>query len=631
MSGMGMNGANQTDNGHIEKMNAFLDRVTEEIVGLREKKMVREEMEDHIEDEAFELMDEGMNESAAYVEAVSRMGDANELAHELMLAHPYDSNNGFNKMLTVLWIGIFLIWLPDVNNMRPDAISWIGTYIMIFSLYRMRTISKSFRKAFYASYGLGLLMPITVLAQTQPYAILQTILRVGNMIASGIVLMMMANYLDAAVETELNKDDGSIAWVLKVYICAETLLILILNAIHGFPKESVNINVNGTWGFLIIIGVIALKICDILFIIKTWKIKRILQEESYAGIEPFSWKKIWGYLIPLVGMTLLPALVSIAISIWPVHGKYMMNLPEKEFSQLSNEEAKEQLLSILPEDEKTELESYDIFYFDRRGEGNWEISEGNPKMWLLRGKRVVPDIARGQQERVATFTVWENPKVGFKAASGFWIAGRYDMGDNIKKTCHQSFFAYEKDGMLYEFEPSRVWEMPRKTIAEYALNHGADRVYCYQALTVWRLADYNVQVGYEAAIQHSPLRIPYDDFVVKEDSRSGGYAITEMVTLNNQMSLLDYGTVRTQSNSVWEKIGGIAHFAGEEGPERHSFYQYNSYGDWFEDLYQNGEWDTYDDDNWPDISEPNAAADMFETDPFESQSSAQWQDYETGV
>ena len=631
MSDMGKNGANQTDNGHIEKMNAFLDRVTEEIVGLREKKMVREEMEDHIEDEAFELMDEGMNESAAYVEAVSRMGDANELAHELMLAHPYDSNNGFNKMLTVLWIGIFLIWLPDVNNMRPDVISWIGTYIMIFSLYRMRTISKSFRKAFYASYGLGLLMPITVLAQTQPYTILQTGLRIGNMIASGIVLMMMANYLDAAVETELNKDDGSIAWVLKVYICAETLLILILNAIHGFPKESVNINVNGTWGFLIIIGVIALKICDILFIIKTWKIKRILQEESYAGIEPFSWKKLLKYLIPLVGMTLLPAIVSIAISIWPVHGKYMMNLPEKEFSQLSKEEAKEQLLSILPEDEKTELETYDIFYFDRRGEGNWEISEGNPKMWLLRGKRVVPDIARGQQERVATFTVWENPKVGFKAASGFWIAGRYDMGDDIKKTCHQSFFAYEKDGMLYEFEPSRVWEMPRKTIAEYALNHGADRVYCYQALTVWRLADYNVQVGYEAAIQHSPLRIPYDDFVVKEDSRSGGYAITEMVTLNNQMSLLDYGTVRPQSNLVWEKIGGIAHFAGEEGPERHSFYQYNSYGDWFEDLYQNGEWDTYDDDNWPDISEPNAAADMFETDPFESQSSAQWQDYETGV
>lgn len=631
MSDMGMNGANQTDNGHIEKMNAFLDRVTEEIVGLREKKMVREEMEDHIEDEAFELMDEGMNESAAYVEAVSRMGDANELAHELMLAHPYDSNNGFNKMLTVLWIGIFMMWLTNGNDIRSWILSLIGIYLMIFALYRMRTISKSFRRAFYAAYGFGLLMPITVLAQTQPYAILQTIVRVGNMIASGIVLMMMANYLDAAVETELNKDDGSIAWVLKVYICAETLLILILNAIHGFPKESVNINVNGTWGFLIIIGVIALKICDILFIIKTWKIKRILQEESYAGIEPFSWKKIWGYLIPLVGMTLLPALVSIAISIWPVHGKYMMNLPEKEFSQLSNEEAKEQLLSILPEDEKTELETYDIFYFDRRGEGNWEISEGNPKVWMLRGKRVVPDIARGQQERVATFTVWENPKIGFKAASGFWIAGRYDMGDDIKKTCHQSFFAYEKDGMLYEFEPSRVWEMSQKTIAEYALNHGADRVYCYQALMVCYLVDYNVQVGYEAAIQHSPIRIPYDDFVVKEDSRSGGYAITEMVTPNNQISLLDYGTVRTQSNSVWEKIGGIAHFVGEEGPERHNFYQYNSYGDWFESLYQNGEWDTYDDDNWPDISEPNAAADMFETDPFESQSSAQWQDYETGV
>ena len=148
MSGDGMNGANQTDNGHIEKMNAFLDRVTEEIVGLREKRMVREEMEDHIEDEAFELMDEGMNESAAYVEAVSRMGDANELAHELMLAHPYDSNMVLNKNAYRHLDWNFLNLLPDVNNMRPDVISWIGTYIMIFSLYRMRTISKSFRRAF---------------------------------------------------------------------------------------------------------------------------------------------------------------------------------------------------------------------------------------------------------------------------------------------------------------------------------------------------------------------------------------------------------------------------------------------------------------------------------------------------
>ena len=135
MSDMGTNGANQTDNGHIEKMNAFLDRVTEEIVGLREKKMVREEMEDHIEDEAFELMDEGMNESAAYVEAVSRMGDANELAHELMLAHPYDSNNGFNKMLTVLWIGIFMMWLTNGNDIRSWILSLIGIYLMIFALY----------------------------------------------------------------------------------------------------------------------------------------------------------------------------------------------------------------------------------------------------------------------------------------------------------------------------------------------------------------------------------------------------------------------------------------------------------------------------------------------------------------
>ena len=658
---------------HIEKKNAFLDRVTEEIVGQREKKIVREEMESHIEDEAYELMDEGMNEEAAYVEAVSRMGNADELAHEFKLVHPYDSNNGFNKMLTVLWIGIFLVWLPNVNNMLPGVMGWIGVYLMVFSLYRMRTISKSFRKAFYAAYGWGLVMPIAVLAQVQPYEFLQFGLRVGTMIASSIAVMVMANYLDAAAEAELSKDDGSIAWVLKVFICGKMLLLLVLNAIHGFPEGNIDINANDTFGFLIIIGLIAFEICDILFIIKTWKIKRILQEESYAGIEPFSWEKLWGYLIPIVGMALLPVIVSIAISIWPVHGTYVMNLPEKEFSQLSNEDAMERLMSILPEDEKEELDQYNIFYFGRRGEGNWEISDGNPKVWLLRGDCVVPNARRSQRERAGIFTVWEKPTDGFKAAGGFWVAGRYDMGDEVEETHHRSFFAYEKDGMLYEFQPSRVWEMSRKTIAEYALKQDADRVYCYQALTVWRAADFNMQVGYEAAVQHSPLRIPYDDFVVKEDSRNDGYLITEMVTLNNQISLLDYGTVRTQSNSVWEKIGGIAHFAGVEGPEHHNFYPYNSYGDWFESLYQNGEWDTYDDDNWPDVSESNSATDMFETspsptanssyetqpapvmnlpetqpaptvsadsfeaqpqstaEPFEPQSSVPWQDYETGV
>ena len=42
MSDMGKNGANQTDNGHIEKMNAFLDRVTEEIVRSEERRVGKE-------------------------------------------------------------------------------------------------------------------------------------------------------------------------------------------------------------------------------------------------------------------------------------------------------------------------------------------------------------------------------------------------------------------------------------------------------------------------------------------------------------------------------------------------------------------------------------------------------------
>ena len=96
---------------------------------------------------------------------------------------------------------------------------------------------------------------------------------------------------------------------------------------------------------------------------------------------------------------------------------------------------------------------------------------------------------------VATFTVWENPKVGFKAASGFWIAGRYDMGDDIKKRLAINHFSpMKKMECCMNLSQAACGDVT-KTIAEYALNHGADRVYCYQALTVCYLVDYNVQVA----------------------------------------------------------------------------------------------------------------------------------------
>lgn len=96
-----------------------------------------------------------------------------------------------------------------------------------------------------------------------------------------------------------------------------------------------------------------------------------------------------------------------------------MNLPEKEFSQLSNEDAMERLMSILPEDEKAELDQYNVFYFDRRGEGNWEISEDNPKVWLLRGNCVVSNASRSQRERVGIFTVWENQRMALRRREAF--------------------------------------------------------------------------------------------------------------------------------------------------------------------------------------------------------------------
>ena len=144
----------------------------------------------------------------------------------------------------------------------------------------------------------------------------------------------------------------------------------------------------------------------------------------------------------LVGMTLLPAIVSIAISIWPVHGKYMMNLPE-EFHSFQMRR-RSNFIHTSQEDEKTELESARHFILtDERRELKWR----SPKMWLLRGKEHCgAGCCEGtQQERVATFTVWES-QVGFKAARWILDCRRYDMGDDIK-------------GLPQSFSPMKRWNV----------------------------------------------------------------------------------------------------------------------------------------------------------------------------
>lgn len=555
------NGAN-----HIEKMNAFLDRVTQQIPGIREKKIVREEMEDHIEEEAADLMESGMNEEAAYVEAVSRMGDAGELAHELMLVHSYDSNEGFNRMVLVLWIGLFLTWLPRVNQMPSIIFGWLGMYLTVFALYRMRTVSQKFRRAFYASYTMALLMPLSVLALAQPSAQLDFFLRALSACGFIVCLFILAYSLEAAVCAELDREWTGVVWLLRVFICVLSGGNFLISAFHGFPRESVSVSIDGPFGFLIVIVMLAVVILDFIWIFQTRKVKKALQEESYAGIEPFSFRKMLGYLVPLVCMVLLPVAVSIIFSVWPVRGTFYMSLPDTEFELLSEDGQKERLLSILPEDEKGELGQFEVLSFDKKGSGNWGLCDGSPDVWVIRAARQMTEERRSSRERIAVFSVWENPEAGFKAAGGFWVTGRYSMGDEFEEIRHRSFFAYEKDGVLYEFDPVRLWEMDQKTAAEYALRQDADRVYCYQALTVWKTLDENMQVGYEAAVQHSPVRIPYDDILVQNDCSTGGLVMMNIVNQNrNLINLLDYGWVRDQSNDVWEKTGQIARFVGADG------------------------------------------------------------------
>lgn len=556
-------GTNNT--GHIEKMNAFLDRVVAPIPGLREKKIVREEMKSHIEDEAFELMEEGVNEEAAYVEAVSNMGDASELAYELMMVHQYDSNAGFNKMVWVLWIGIFLTWLPSINQLPGKFTGWIGIYLVVFALYRMRTISKEFKKAFYAAYIGGLAAPMALVSTVIPNAVLAYGIRVVAMLIFYIVgIVVMANFLERAVSSELDRQWEGTVWMLKMFICGKTIASLVISAVHGFPEEAINISVNDSFGFIIIIFFVAFVICDIIWIVQSWKVKSALIEESYAGVEPFSLRKMVKFLIPVVCVALLPVIISIAISIWPVQGSYYMEIQGADFNELSEEKQKERLLAILPEDEKAELGQYQILSFDKKEGYNWGISDGNPNVWLIRGGRQVPEIARSNQERIAIFSVWENPKAGFKAAGGFWVSGRYTMGDQVELTKNRSFFAYEKDGVLYEFQPSRVWEYDLKIAAEYALRSDADRVYCYQAFTDFNPVDEDMVVGYEVALQRSPIRIPYDDILVQND---GNGHLVMLVNNSGIINLLDYGNVRNQSTVTWIKVGGVAHFANEEGDD----------------------------------------------------------------
>lgn len=364
------------------------------------------------------------------------------------------------------------------------------------------------------------------------------------------------------MSAELDRQWEGTVWLLKVFICGKTITSLVISAVHGFPEEAINISVNDSFGFIIIIFFVAFVICDIIWIIQSWKVKSALIEESYAGVEPFAFRKMVKFLIPIVGAILLPAIISIAISIWPVQGSYYMEIQGADFNELSEEEQKEQLLAILPEDEKAELGQYQILSFDKKEGYNWGIEDNNPNVWIIRAARNVPDITRNSQERMAIFSVWENPKAGFKAAGGFWVSGRYDMGDDAEMTCNRSFCAYEKDGVLYEFQPSRVWEYSLKTAAEYALKRNADRVYCYQALTSFNPVDEDMVVGYEVALQCLPIRIPYDDILVRKDGP--GYLIIKE-NKSGVINLLDFGTVQNQSTATWIKVGGAAHFASEEG------------------------------------------------------------------
>ena len=77
------------------------------------------------------------------------------------------------------------------------------------------------------------------------------------------------------------------------------------------------------------------------------------------------------------------------------------------------------------------------------------------------------------------------------------------------------------------------------------------------------MLDERMQIGYEAAVQHSPLRIPYDDVLVQPDSSTGGPVLTGINPTRYPIRLLDYGWVREQRNEVWEKSGGIANFSSE--------------------------------------------------------------------
>ena len=195
--------------------------------------------------------------------------------------------------------------------------------MVVFALYRMKTISKEFKKAFYAAYIGGLAAPMTLVSTVIPNAVLAYGIRVVAMLIFHIVgIVVMANFLERAVSAELDRQWEGTVWMLKMFICGKTIANLVISAVHGFPEEAINIIVDDAFGFIIIIFFIAFVICDIIWIIQSWKVKSALIEESYAGVEPFSLRKMAKFLILIVGAILLPAIISIAISIWPVQGSY---------------------------------------------------------------------------------------------------------------------------------------------------------------------------------------------------------------------------------------------------------------------------------------------------------------------
>lgn len=549
----------------MNKKQWFLDQAISGIPGPLERKQVRAELEEHLDDHASERMRLGESEEASYLEAVEAMGDVKELAERLGQIHAYDTAAAFSRMVGVLWFGILLCMFRAGNEGLMSIEAWIGRTLVLAALYRLRGVNRRLNEAFgwqFLSFAAALFCHTFHALPWETVRIIGVDLMklIETAAGIGVWICLYRGFRDLA---DIGGDTVLAAgYLLQIVLGGAVIVRILIGLANGTISSGFRLEISG--GFvLFLVPVLVVLFC--VFWYRLWKVKKQIQENGETGIGPFAIRKAIPYLFLAGVIAASPAAVSYAVSVWPVsryayvggraQDQEVWNRVEEKLSWDSRENQTvqgdawdmqrqgmtERLGRVLPWQELIRLqeaETIRIFW-----------SEEEEVIWIL---AQMPKPEQGSC-RIGCLKTWSSPLEGYAAISSFWLSG--PAGTSSEKIEYETLLLSEKNGQMEYFLPRMLYTEETMMAAEYSMDRKADQVYCYQAMNIQAPeseAAARFMLGTEQALQKLPLRIPYDAAIFQPANALGQAG----EDLSGRL-LFEQGIVRWDENQVWKQSGDL--------------------------------------------------------------------------